>query len=340
MALDPTGAVDIKRMRMIVEVARAEAITTAAASLGLTQSAVSRGVAEVEDALGARIFERLPRGIRLTEGGRRFVARARRVLADVDDLVTELRDDRGRVSGRLRIGVTVSGVHATWALASFAAAHPDVAIETTTGTPQVLCPRVVQGELDLVLGSSSYLARWRELEVTVLAPLHFACMLRKEHPLARVARPREIDVLRYPAIMSEIVDPTYSDLAQRYVLHGLPRFQAHYVAEDFELVQRLVTRTDAFFPLMSLDASFWGLGERFLLLRDTVVLPPQHVSFACARERPRSTAVEALGRVLFERVGARVRSAAPPGEPPAKRTPTTSRTRRAPSAGTPRARRR
>jgi DNA-binding transcriptional LysR family regulator len=103
MALDPTGAVDIKRMRMIVEVARAEAITTAAASLGLTQSAVSRGVAEVEDALGARIFERLPRGIRLTEGGRRFVARARRVLADVDDLVTELRDDRGRVSGRLRI---------------------------------------------------------------------------------------------------------------------------------------------------------------------------------------------------------------------------------------------
>ena len=304
MALDPTGSIDLKRLRMVVEVARAQAITSAAASLGLTQSAVSRGVAEIEDALGARIFERLPRGIRVTDGGRRFVARARRLLADVDDLVTELREDRARVTGRLRIGVTVSGTHATWVLATFAGAHPDVAIETTAGTPQALCPRVAQGELDMVLGSSSYLRRWRDLDVTDLAPLHFACMLRKDHPLASVARPREIDVLNYPAVMNEIVDPTYSDLAQRYVHHGLPRFQAHYVSEDFALVRRFVSRTDAFFPLMSLDPRFWGLGKEFLLLRDTVALPPHHVSFACAKDRPRAPVVEALARMLVDRVRA------------------------------------
>jgi|GEM_PF-228349 len=333
MGLDPTGAIDLKRLRMVVEVARAEAITTAAASLGLTQSAVSRGVAEVEDALGARLFERLPRGIRLTEGGRRFVTRARRLLADVDDLVTELREEDRRVTGRLRVGVTVSGTHATWVLATFGAAHPGVAIETATGTPQALCPRVARGDLDVVLGSSSYLRGWRDLDVTVLAPLHFACMLRKDHPLASVERPREIDVLRYPAVMNEIVDPTYSDLAQRYAHHRLPRFQAQYVTDDFALVRRFVSRTDAFFALMSLDPDFWGLGEHFLLLRDAVTLPPHHVSFACAKGRPRAPVVEALARMLVERVGA----PAPGAARPAGRPAATPRARRGPSARTPRA---
>src|SRR5512139_1815609 len=112
MAIHAAHTVDLNRMRMVVEVARAEAITTAAQVLGLTQSAVSRGVAEVEAALGVRVFERLPRGIRLTDAGGRFVARATRLLAEVEDLVSEVREARARVAGRLRVGVTASGAHA------------------------------------------------------------------------------------------------------------------------------------------------------------------------------------------------------------------------------------
>ena len=97
-----------------------------------------------------------------------------------------VRDDTHRVAGRLRIGVISSGAAATWALASFARRHHDVAIETCAGTPQSLCPKLLHGELDLIVGSANYLRRWRELEVTVLAPLYFACMLRKDHPLAEI----------------------------------------------------------------------------------------------------------------------------------------------------------
>jgi DNA-binding transcriptional LysR family regulator len=313
MPSDAANTVDLKRMRMVVEVTKAGAITTAAAVLGLTQSAVSRGVAEVEAALGVRIFERLPRGIRLTDAGQRFVARAGRFLAEVDDLVSEVREVRARVSGRLRIGVTASGTHATWALATFAHAHPDVAIETASGTSQALCPRLIHGELDLILGSSSYLRRWRDLEVTVLAPLHFACMFRKDHPLADRQRPSEVEVLRYPVIFSASVEPTYSDLAQRYVHHGLPRFHPQYVTDDFGLVRRLVHKTDAFFPLMWSNESFGDLGRAFLLLRGVVLLPTHHISFARAAHRPKSAAIEALERLLVQRLGppARERSQRP-----------------------------
>jgi DNA-binding transcriptional LysR family regulator len=311
MAWDSADAIDLKRMRMVLEVARAEAITAAAQVLGLTQPAVSRGIAEVEHALGVRIFERVPRGIRLTEGGERFVARARRILTEVEDLFSEVREERGRVSGRLRVGITISGVHAAFVLGSFARAHPDVGIETATGSPQELCPRLLRGDLDVILGSSTYLRRWRDLDVTVLAPLYLATMLRKDHPLASYARPKEVDVLRYPAIVSEIVEPAYSDLAQRYVHHALPRFQPHYVTDDFDLVQRLVHRTDAYFPLTSLNEAFLDLGRRFLLLRDVLSLQTHHVSFARAANRAPSPALQVLGELLVERVG-RAASAARP----------------------------
>ena len=301
MGMDP--AVDLRRMRMVVEVARAEAITTAAESLGLTQSAVSRGVAEVEGALGVRLFDRLPRGSQLTEAGRRFVARARRLLNEVDDLVADVREDTGSVSGRIRIGVISSGAAVVWVLASFAERHPVVALETSAGTPQSLCPRLLHGELDLIVGSANYLRRWRELEVTVLAPLHFACMMRKQHPLSEVKRPSEAQVLGYPVILPETVEPSYSDIAQRYLHHDLPRFQPHYVSDDFDLIRRLVNRTDAFFPLMHPRPDFGGLERDFLMLRGVVDMPTHHVSYARAAHRPRSSAVVALEELLVERFG-------------------------------------
>lgn len=296
--------VDLKRMRMVVEVARAEAITTAAESLGLTQSAVSRGVAEVEEALGVRLFDRLPRGSQLTEAGHRFVARARRVLNEVDDLVVEARNDTGSISGRIRVGVISSGAAGTWVLASFARQYHEVAIETSAGTPQSLCPRLLHGEIDLIVGSANYLRRWRELEVTILAPLHFACMMRKNHPLSERQRPSEVEVLRHPVILPETVEPTYSDIAQRFAYHGLPRFQPHYVTDDFGLVRRLVDRTNAFYPLMHPRPDFGGLEREFFMLRGAVDMPTHHVSYARAAHRPRSGAVAALEELLIERLGA------------------------------------
>ncbi len=300
MVLNTTHQIDLRRMRTVVEVARAEAITTAAETLGLTQSAVSRTVAEVEDALGVRLFERLPRGIRPTDAGQRFVARARRLLTDADDLVSEVRATPTLVTGRLRIGLTSAGSQATRPLARLAAGYPGVAIETVNGTAETLCPRVLQGELDLVVGPSSYLRRWRELEVTRLARMYFGCVFRKGHPLAGAERPSEEEVLGYPVILPESVEPTYSDIGQRYLHHGLPPLQPRYVTDDFDLALRIVYRTDAFYPLMIPSDSFEELERNFFVLRDGVEMPLRYLSYARAAHRPRTALVEAFEALLVE----------------------------------------
>ncbi len=313
MALDPTSTVDLKRMRAVVEVARAEGITTAAETLGLTQSAVSRSVAEVEEALGVLLFERLPRGIQLTPAGRHFVEHARRLLLEVDELVAGARHESARIAGRLRVGVISTGGNATGAIASFARLHPELALEVTNGSPQALCPRLIHGELDAIVGTSSYLRRWRELDATPLAPLHFACMVRKGHPLTERERPSELDVLGYPVIVPSSIEPTYSDLALRVLELGLPPFRPHYVADDFELARRLVRGTDAWYPLMHTQESFGGLGAEFGLLRDAIQLPQHQLCIAHAANRPKGAIALAFERMLVERFAQRRMRAVPGG---------------------------
>jgi len=298
--------IDPKRMRYILEVARAEAISTAAETLGVTQSALSRSIADVESALGLQLFHRLPRGIRLTEAGERFVTGAQRVLEEIDNLVAYVREPRDLIGGRLRVGFAPSGYvdHATRGLREFARAHPAVAVEVVTGTTQALCPRLLNGELDVLVGSSSYLERWRELDITPLARMHFACMVRLEHPLAVQNEPlREIDVLGYPFILPRSVEPTYSDVAKRFVHHGLPPLQPRYAVDDFNVILRIVRATDAIYPLMSPDRNFGRLGQYVALLRDAIDMPPHFICVAYSSARAKSVAAERFEGLIATRLG-------------------------------------
>jgi len=296
---------DLKRMRYVLEVARAESITSAAETLGVTQSALSRSIAEVEDTLGAQLFHRLPRGIQVTPAGLRFVAGAKRLLGDVDNLIAEVRESENLVSGRLRIGVAPRGYmdHVSRALKAFAHAYPGVGIEVATGTTQALRPRLLNGEFDLMVGSSSYLKRWKDVEIRTLKRLQFAILSRAGHPLALLDHPpREIDVLSYPIVLPESVEPIYSDVAQRFVHHGLPPFQPHYVVDDTDTMARILKATDAIHPLHSPD--FRHIGPNYSLLPDALDLPPHFIAVAYSASRPRSPAAERFAALIAERVGA------------------------------------
>ncbi|MDA1074116.1 MAG: LysR family transcriptional regulator [Proteobacteria bacterium] len=294
--------VDLKRMRYIVEVARAEAITTAAETLGLTQPALTRSINEVENTLETRLFHRLPRGVQLTDAGKRFVERARLILGDVDDLVSDIRAGNNVPTGRIRLGAVPAGYlnFAIPALKKLAGAHPGIKIEVVSGTPQALCPKLLHGELNAIIGSSSYLNRWKELKVTTLMPMQFACMVRRNHPLAKIPKPRETDMLSYPMIMPASVEAVYSDIAQRYLHHGLSPLQPQYVTDDFDLASALVKSTDAFYPVHFPDAGVGNLFDDFVLLKGIVQMPDHYISLGTSSLYPKSEAVKLFETHLLE----------------------------------------
>jgi DNA-binding transcriptional LysR family regulator len=116
--------VELRHLRCLVAIVDNGGFTGAAAELGLSQPAVSRGLAALERRLGVRLLRRTSREVVTTPAGERVLVRARRLLTDVEDLV---RDAQGRV-GRLRIGHAwaAMGEHTVEFQRRWAARHPDV----------------------------------------------------------------------------------------------------------------------------------------------------------------------------------------------------------------------
>src|ERR1700749_303649 len=88
-------------MQAFVAVADSQGFAPAARKLGLSPSAVTRLVAALEDRLGARLLQRTTRSVTLTDVGTRYLERARRILADVEEAHGSARAERGRPSGRV-----------------------------------------------------------------------------------------------------------------------------------------------------------------------------------------------------------------------------------------------
>ncbi|MEH1126442.1 LysR family transcriptional regulator [Micromonospora sp. CPCC 206061] len=146
----------IQSLEVFQAVARHGSITVAARALRYTQSAVSRQIAALEAETGTRLFDRLPRGVALTEEGRCLLGHADAVL---DRLATAQRDLaalRGLGAGRLRVGAFPTAVAALVprALSAFRAGHPDVALSLVEGRTPRLLERLAEGDADVAVVSA------------------------------------------------------------------------------------------------------------------------------------------------------------------------------------------
>src|SRR5262249_29564147 len=116
-------------MRAFVRVVERQGFSAAATSLGLTPSAVSRLVSKLEERLGLRLLHRTTRRLRLTSEGEVYFARARSILADIDEVETEVRKLRAAPRGRLSINTSNAfGIHQL-ALSDFLQRYSDIEVE-------------------------------------------------------------------------------------------------------------------------------------------------------------------------------------------------------------------
>ncbi|WP_408059183.1 LysR family transcriptional regulator [Streptomyces erythrochromogenes] len=138
---------------VFLRVARLASFTAAARSLGYTQSAVSRQIQTLEGEWGAPLFDRLPRGVRLTEAGRVLLPHAEAVGERLRTARAELDALRTLGAGRLRIGSfsTADAALLPRALAAFRARHPAVAVTRTEGPSAKHLALLATGELDLAV---------------------------------------------------------------------------------------------------------------------------------------------------------------------------------------------
>ena len=146
-------ALSIQQLAYFVAVADHGNLTRAAAELHLAQPSLSTQLHRLERDLGVELFERLPRGVRLTQAGDALLSVARQTLADVDQMrrtAHALTDPGG---GTLRVGATpaLAGALLPAALTRFHTAHPGVALRFVEAGSEHLVRQLERDEVDLAL---------------------------------------------------------------------------------------------------------------------------------------------------------------------------------------------
>lgn len=141
---------DLEPLLIFTRVAEMGSFTRAADSLGIRKGRASTAVRQLEDAVGVRLLHRTTRSVQLTEDGRAFHARARELLADVDDLHSMFAGERAALRGRLRVDLPTEVARTTIvpALPTFMAAYPALELEMSSTDRQV---DLVQEGFDCVL---------------------------------------------------------------------------------------------------------------------------------------------------------------------------------------------
>jgi DNA-binding transcriptional LysR family regulator len=144
---------DVRRLRVLCEVARHGSFSGAAAALGYTQPAISRQIATLEAEIGLPVVRRVPQGAVLTDAGRVLVARAETVLSQLSDAEAELRALAGLDGGSLRLASFASAAASIVppAIASFRSRYPAVQLSVVMADPVDSLPRLRAGELDMAL---------------------------------------------------------------------------------------------------------------------------------------------------------------------------------------------
>lgn len=184
-------------------VARTGSIRGAAETLNVASTAINRKIIEVERDLGTPLFERLPRGVRLTAAGEILIAAVRRNLSDMASVESQIEQLRGLVRGRIRIACSesVSDDLVPVAISTYQKRYPGVQFHVQVGGTPVLMEALMNDETDLILAHDPPASD--ALNEIITIPQALCVMMREDHPLASRGRIKLADLENFPVAIGE-----------------------------------------------------------------------------------------------------------------------------------------
>ncbi|MFB7719198.1 LysR family transcriptional regulator [Nocardia sp. NPDC056100] len=177
---------ELQQMRYVLAVAETNSFTRAAERCHVVQSALSHQIARLERELGAKLFERTSRRVRITAAGSAFLPAARDCLDAAERAAAEVAAAVGEVRGRLAVGLipTVAAVDVPTALGEFRNRFPQVRISLRVGASDELTEQIRTGALDLAFLGLPTTAEPREVTAVELARDRLVAVVAPDHPLA------------------------------------------------------------------------------------------------------------------------------------------------------------
>jgi DNA-binding transcriptional LysR family regulator len=176
-----------EQLRTFVAVAETEHVSKAAASLFLTQGAVTQQLRHFESALGVQLMERAGRGVRLTDAGKAIATACRAALRSIETVEETARSMKALESGSLVLGAspTCASYYLPSRLAAFSARYPAVKLTVTVEPSAAISAQVLAGALDCAVVEGQPPP---ELIAVVLARDELVLVAHRDHPLSTLHR--------------------------------------------------------------------------------------------------------------------------------------------------------
>jgi LysR family cyn operon transcriptional activator len=176
---------EIRQLRYFLDIARTEHLTQSAQNLFVTQSTLSHGLRQLEEELGVTLFDRLGRGLKMSQAGVAFRVYAARALQEIEAGRMALADMGALQSGNLTVGVIPTFLHTLVpaAVASFSSAYPGVNVVVRDLRAGPIEEQLVEGQLDV--GIAFYPTEREEIETESLFQERLQLVVNRNHPLAR-----------------------------------------------------------------------------------------------------------------------------------------------------------
>ncbi|WP_428311689.1 LysR substrate-binding domain-containing protein [Hydrocarboniphaga sp.] len=195
---------NLNHLAIFQAVAASGSVSAGARDLHISQSAVSKQLGEFEKTLGLVLFDRLPRGVRLTEAGTLLLVYANRLFAIEAEAESALGDLQSLARGRIAIGAsrTIGAYLLPPILAAFRRLHPDVELSLKVDNTKAIEAQLLAGEIDIGFAEGTVSSEF--LDYRVFAQDELVVIASATHPV-RAHAPLALSALtQNPLLMHEV----------------------------------------------------------------------------------------------------------------------------------------
>ncbi|MET8310671.1 LysR family transcriptional regulator [Micromonospora sp. NPDC005173] len=296
---------DLRRLRFLREFEERGTLAAVAAALGYSPSTVSQQLAILEKEVGARLFDKAGRGVRLTDAGHLLAQHARVLLSAAEAAEADLAALSGEIRGTVRAGGLQSVTRRLLvpALARMTVDHPQVRVEIFELELEQSLPGLRLGAVDLVIGDEydgHPRPRPAGLRFTLLLEEPLKIVLPAAHPLARPGGPVAVAKLR-----SDIWTASAEGTGHHTMVVGTCRSVGGYEPDlrhrcsdaDVQLELVRAAAAVALMPALTLPTD-----DPALAIRDIAEATLQRRLVAVTRDNPPAPALTALLTAVTDQV--------------------------------------
>lgn len=263
---------NLKQLEHLLMVADAGSFSRAAERLHITQPALSRSIRLLEDALDARLIDRMGRRNELTPLGETVAARARQLIFGAEELRRSVDLVKRGSSGPIRIGMGAgpASLLMTPFMVHVARHHPDVRLTLSRGALELQLRQLRERSVDALVIDRRAVPPAEDLVVEVVAELRGGFMCRSGHPLLARGGPVTFDdVMLYPLASTTLTDEIANLLMRHFGPRANPNQSVRLRSEDITSLVNVMRQTDTIlFAIFAAAREHMATGEVVELVTD------------------------------------------------------------------------